>query len=254
MQLYTRSWGTGPRVAVLLHGMMGDSCGWWQIGPALAERGYRAVAVGLPGHGRSPRSEAATVEWFVASLLDAVPAEPALAIGHSMGGSILAAAVDRLKPRQAVYIDTPFGATPADRTDTVALTAGYAASKQQRTMEVLRRERPWWSETDMRVEVEAARCFDPPTAAALSASAAGRDFTPSAAIPSLMIRAEPSNYVSPADAAGLQALGFEVRSIPGAGHTVWYGYFEQFMTALDGWIRPPARRPDPPDRDPDSDH
>jgi len=237
MKLYTRSWGAGPHVAVLLHGMMGDSRSWWQVGPALAERGYRALAVDLPGHGRSPGSERATVESFVTSLLETVPAEPALAIGQSMGGSILAAAVDRLEPRRAVYVDTPFGATPATNTDTAALSAGYTASKRQRTMENLRRDRPWWSETDMRVEAEAARCFDVPTAAAVSASAAGRDFTPTAAIPSLMIRPEPSDYVSPADAAGLEAVGFSVRSVPGAGHTVWYGHVEQFMTALDDWLR-----------------
>lgn len=245
MQLNTRSWGTGPRVAVLLHGMMGDSRGWWQVGPALAERGYRALAVDLPGHGRSPRSERATVELFVSSLLETVPAEPALAIGHSMGGSVLAAAVSRLKPRRVVYVDTPFGATPASNADIAALSAAYTASKRQRTMEILRQRRSWWSETDMRVEVEAAGCFDVPTAAALSASAAGRDFTPSAAIPSLVIRADPSDYVSPADAAALEAIGFSVRSIPGAGHSVWYGNFEQFMATLDAWIQSPPCTPSP---------
>lgn len=237
MKLHTRSWGAGPNVAVLLHGMMGDSRGWWQVGPALAERGYRALAVDLPGHGLSAGSAHATVESFVTSLLETVPAEPALAIGQSMGGSVLAAAVGRLRPRRAVYVDTPFGATPATNADAAALSARYAASKQQRTIENLRRDRPWWSETDMSVEAEAARCFDVPTAVSLSASAAGRDFTPTAAIRSLMIRPEPSDYVSPADAAGLEAIGFAVRSVPGAGHTVWYGHIEQFMAALDDWLR-----------------
>jgi pimeloyl-ACP methyl ester carboxylesterase len=53
MALNTLEWGDGDRTAVLIHGMMGDSRSWWEIGPALAERGYRVVAVDLPGYGRS---------------------------------------------------------------------------------------------------------------------------------------------------------------------------------------------------------
>jgi hypothetical protein len=51
-----------------------------------------------------------------------------------------------------------------------------------------------------------------------------------------MVRAEPSQWVSPQYAAQLESKGFAVRSVAGAGHCVWYGYFEQFMTALEGWI------------------
>jgi hypothetical protein len=41
--------------------------------------------------------------------------------------------------------------------------------------------------------------------------------------------------VSQSRAEELQKLGFEVRSIPEAGHSIWYGHFADFMTALDGW-------------------
>jgi hypothetical protein len=34
----------------------------------------------------------------------------------------------------------------------------------------------------------------------------------------------------------LRALGFEVRVVPGAGHTVNRDDFEGFLTALDGWV------------------
>ena len=69
MKLHTREWGAGHRVAVLLHGTMADSRAWWQVGPALAGRGYRVIAVDLPGHGRSPRCPNSTVEMFTAWLL-----------------------------------------------------------------------------------------------------------------------------------------------------------------------------------------
>nr|BFE86321.1 hypothetical protein GCM10020093_089220 [Planobispora longispora] len=55
MRLNTCEWGSGDRVAVLIHGIMASSRCWWRVGPALAERGYRVVAVDLPGHGGSPR-------------------------------------------------------------------------------------------------------------------------------------------------------------------------------------------------------
>jgi pimeloyl-ACP methyl ester carboxylesterase len=236
MKLHSREWGSGARVAVLLHGMMADSGCWWQVGPALAERGYRVIAVDLPGHGHSPRTGEATTELFATSVLESVPASPALAIGHSMGGSILAAAVERLRPQRAVYVDLPFASTFTPPVDTVALAAETEASKAARTLEYLRANRSWWSEADMITEAESAKLWDVPTAVSLWAAAAGTKFIPTTAIPSLMIRAEPSLYVSPEFAEQLRALGFAVRSVPGAGHSVWYGFFDEFMAALDSWI------------------
>ena len=67
--------------------------------------------------------------------------------------------------------------------------------------------------------------------------AIGRDLTPAAAVvPSMVLVADPSAYVPEAEAGRLTARGFEVRRVPGAGHSVWYGFFDQFMAALDGWI------------------
>ncbi len=50
-------------VAVLVHGVTGWHRTWWRVGPALAERGWRVVAVDQRGHGRSPRiSGAVTID------------------------------------------------------------------------------------------------------------------------------------------------------------------------------------------------
>jgi pimeloyl-ACP methyl ester carboxylesterase len=236
VQLHSRQWGCGERVAVLLHGMMADSGSWWQVGPALAERGYRVIAVDLPGHGHSPRSSQATVQSFVSWLLESVATGPELAIGHSMGGSILAACVERLRPQRAVYVDVPFVNTRTVPVDAAALTAERESDKASRTLDSLRANRPWWSEQDRIAEVESAKLWDVATAVSLSLDAAGRDLTPTTAIPSLMVRADPSEYVTPQDVERLKARGFEVRSVAGAGHSVWYGYFEEFMKTLDDWI------------------
>jgi pimeloyl-ACP methyl ester carboxylesterase len=204
-----------------------------RAGPALALRGYRAIGVDLPGHGLSPRDARATLDGAVDALLRSVPAGPALAIGHSRGGSMLAAAVDRLRPARAVYVDTPFVVAP--HRDPAELTGLHAANQRQRTLEYLRSERSWWSETDREVDADATTLFDVPTTVSISMSAAGRDLTPTAEIPSLMVRAEPSAYVPPEEVDRLRRLGFEVRSVPRAGHSVWYGHFDEFMSTLDGW-------------------
>ncbi|WP_410792093.1 alpha/beta fold hydrolase [Kribbella sp. C-35] len=55
-------------------------------------------------------------------------------------------------------------------------------------------------------------------------------------VPSLVVRADPSRYVSPERARELEEMGFWVRSVPGAGHSVWYGHLDEFMEVLDEWL------------------
>ncbi|MER5621065.1 alpha/beta hydrolase [Streptosporangium sp. NPDC002544] len=236
MTLNKLEWGDGDRTAVLIHGMMGDSRSWWEIGLALAERGYRVVAVDLPGHGRSEPNPESDIEWFATSVLESVPTRPTLAMGHSLGGSVLASAVSRLRPERAVYVETPFG-PGRTHLDVAVFASGLEEAKTARTMENLRRERPWWSERDIAVEVEAAKLFDVATTVSLHAKrVGGPDNTPPLVAPSLVIRAEPSQYISQKAADHLRTRGFEVRSVAGAGHSVWYGRHEEFMAALDGWV------------------
>ena len=49
---------------------------------------------------------------------------------------------------------------------------------------------------------------------------------------SIVVRADPSDYVSDSDAAAFHERGVSVRSIPGAAHSVWYSNFDQFIAAL----------------------
>jgi pimeloyl-ACP methyl ester carboxylesterase len=234
--LHTTEWGRGERVAVLLHGMQGSTQDWWQVGPALAERGYRVLGVDLPGHGGSPPAPDLTTEAAADLVLASMPSAPvpALAMGHSLGGMVLASLVDRLRPQRAVYIDTPFQA-PSFRNG-LLLTATFTDMKRRRTVENLRRDRSHWSERDREAQTEAALTWHVPTAVALCLDAAGRDLTPDPAIPSLLVLADPSDYVPAAEADQLRLLGFEVRAVPGAGHSVWFGRFEPFMAALEGWV------------------
>ncbi|MFI9554266.1 alpha/beta fold hydrolase [Nonomuraea endophytica] len=232
MKLHTREWGTGDRVALLIHGIMADSRCWWRVGPALAELGYRVIAVDLPGHGASPRAEHYTPESLAASVLESVPPRPALAIGHSLGGLTLGVAVDRLMPGRAIYSDPAFrlpvleGGIPM--TDLMAQAAGATAGE-------IAAMHPGFSAEEVSVEVEMLTCWDPQTALSLS-GLAGTDLTPEPVAPSLVQVADPSFLVSPEFQEELVGKGFEVRVVKGAEHTIHRHLFEDFMSGLDGWL------------------
>lgn len=108
MRLHTTTWGSGDRTALLVHGLMADHRTWRRVGPALADRGYRVIAVDLRGHGasdRAPGPEAYRPDDHADDLVETLPAGAELAIGHSLGGLVLARAVERLAPARAVYSD-----------------------------------------------------------------------------------------------------------------------------------------------------
>jgi pimeloyl-ACP methyl ester carboxylesterase len=78
--------GTGPTI-LLLHGLMGRASTWWPVARWLTRYG-RVVGLDARGHGASPhRGGGWRTEDFVAdaaALLD--DGEPAVVVGHSMGG------------------------------------------------------------------------------------------------------------------------------------------------------------------------
>ncbi len=84
------SGGSGPAV-LLLHPRTGNSSIWQRTVPALAEAGFRAIAIDTPGWGRSDLSESETarpVALTLESLLDALLLERVHVVGTAMGGYI----------------------------------------------------------------------------------------------------------------------------------------------------------------------
>ncbi|MBT2443781.1 alpha/beta fold hydrolase [Streptomyces sp. ISL-36] len=235
MRLHTTTWGSGDRIALLIHGIMGDHRTWRLVGPALAERGYRVMAVDLRGHGASGRAEGPegyTPREYADDLVETLPAGAELAVGHSLGALTLAAAVERLGPRRVVYSD-PAWYLPAGED-------GYRpelfTQAKLLTREHIRKFNPRWAEEDLDIEMETVRLWDERTAHAL-VEFAGREMWPDKPlVPSLITLADPSMLVSPAKARMLQERGFELRTVVGAGHTIHRDDFDGFMAALEGWI------------------
>ncbi|MGO2747438.1 alpha/beta fold hydrolase [Microbacterium sp.] len=236
--------GSGERIMLLLHGMMGSAESWWRVASALSASECRVIALDLPGHGDSPRDASSTIESAADAVVETLwrmtGGRPISAIGHSYGGTVLAAAAARLPIDLAVYVDT--SCSFIGGADREQLTAQYAADRARRRDAVwLRTTRPYYSEQDALVEARAAEKFDPATAASIS-SGADVSYPPGSG--SILVRAEPSSFVTDDDARSLSGRGVDVRSIPGAAHTVWYSHCDEFVAALpevfndDGPIRP----------------
>jgi pimeloyl-ACP methyl ester carboxylesterase len=92
--VHVEQFGTGPRVVVLLHGILLDSQMNHRLAASLADAGYRVVLVDLPGHGRSTRSRDPhdhRVDRYAEVLLrvlDRLEIERAVVGGVSLGANV----------------------------------------------------------------------------------------------------------------------------------------------------------------------
>ncbi len=104
--------GTGPLV-LFLHGWPEYWWSWRHQLPALAEAGFRAVAIDLPGYGSSDKPDRAYDEPFVnacvAGVVDALGATRAVLVGHDWGGLLVWPFARRYPERLAgvVGVNTP---------------------------------------------------------------------------------------------------------------------------------------------------
>ncbi len=92
-----RDTGDGPAI-VLIHGFCGSSEYWKHVIPAFSSS-HRVIALDLRGHGQSPVGhEPSTMEALaddVAALLTYLHIDEAIVFGHSLGGYITLALVER---------------------------------------------------------------------------------------------------------------------------------------------------------------
>lgn len=93
---------------VLVHGAWGQAAAWAEVASILEGLGHAVEALDLPGHGadRAPLG-AVTLNDCAARVADHLLAgDPAVLVGHSMGGMVISAAAERAPEaiRHLVYV------------------------------------------------------------------------------------------------------------------------------------------------------
>lgn len=227
MRLATQVQGTGPRRVALVHGLGADGTLWRGLTERLlAEGGTTVTTVDLRGHGASDRAQDYSVRAFADDLVETLPAGLDVVVGHSLGGSVLERAVERLAPACAVYLDPGFRlGLPTEgltgrlfwATAPVGLAVAALAHKWRG------RGRPAPSPQDARLREEATARFDRGMALRVFRDVAHAP-APVAAppVPSTLVLSDDSPAVLPeATVTRLQAFGWDVRRVAGIGHDFW---------------------------------
>jgi len=91
MNLYYREYGeSGAPPLVFLHGLFGSAANWGAVARRF-EATHRVILADLRNHGRSPHADAMGYPEMTADLLDLfdrLKLNPAVVVGHSMGGKV----------------------------------------------------------------------------------------------------------------------------------------------------------------------
>ena len=136
------TYGEGPRVTVLVHGLLLNQRMHAALAQALADRGNRVVTIDLLGHGRSDRPadmwrySMSTFGAQVIALLDHLEVDEAVVLGTSLGANTTLEAASLAPERlRGMVIEMPvldhalLGCALAFTPLMVALTAGAPAMK-----------------------------------------------------------------------------------------------------------------------------
>ena len=107
-RLYFREWpaqGKAIGTVLLIHGLFADSQSFTTLGRKLAARGFRSLAVDLPGHGET-QSSADSLAAIADAVRAALPPQRLHIIGHSLGGAVAAHLCDHA---QSLLLLSPAG-------------------------------------------------------------------------------------------------------------------------------------------------
>ena len=244
--------GAAAPVSLLVHGITGWWRTWWRLGPALAERGWRVIAVDLRGHGTSPPIDgaataqrlaadiAATMEALGATRVDAL-------IGHSLGAAVAMELLHR-RPETALraVLEDPPGQTRADDVEFQAnLEREVLAARRDPEAEFARElaENPAWLPEDARQDVDGrAMCDLDGILASLRSNTGVRttELAPVLRVPALyLIADEERSALGAARAPLIRSLPAEAEAVEVAsGHTIHRDRFEAYVAEVVRWLEP----------------
>ena len=221
-----RRWTGGVRVVVLVHGYSDDADTWWRVAPEIVSAGYTVLAPELRGHGDSPRADSYTFQELADDLLETLPADVDVAIGHSLGALVLHHVEPQLRPRRAVYLDPPWtvsadslaqpvGVEPSDRG---GATSGYQ-----------------WSDDDARIELSSNAKLDPrvwPELLTTLPWESGVELPAAAGAESVVVVPATGSLLPRSVRPTLVTRGFSVVEMSGTGHVMHRDNHDGFMSVL----------------------
>jgi pimeloyl-ACP methyl ester carboxylesterase len=237
-------------VAVLVHGVTGWHRTWWRVGPALAERVWRVVAVDQRGHGRSPRIDGFTtigeLAADLAATIERTGAPVDALIGHSLGAAV-SAELAFLRPelvRRLVLEDPPSVTRGDDTAWHASLAREHHTAKADPEGEIARElaENPAWLEEDARQDVEGKQLADIEGLLATFRRDTGArvlDIAPRLPVPALYLLAAEGRSVFQGAARRQLAdtLADNARIVvANAGHTVHRDRFDEYVETVHAWI------------------
>ena len=235
------------RVA-LLHGEMSHSATWWQVGPALAEQGWRVHALDLPGHGRMPLvNRPLHLPGFVQGIAERLPGQVDVLVGHGLGAVVALALASRyVDLTEAVVLEDPPSSRPEDRdalASSIAADSAMVHSDRDQVVERLRAQHPRWADKDIENAVAGMAAADAP--AVLAGLRAPRPWD----LPTLLgtLRAAALLLVAPdehdplgpgrlSDLRGLDRRAIEKR-LPSDRFTVLHGGHHLHRDLPDLWVK-----------------
>ena len=178
------SYGEGPRVIVLVHGLLLNQRMHAELAKALADRGNRVVTLDLLGHGRSDRPpdmwrySMTTFGAELIALLDHLEVDEAVVLGTSLGANAaLEAAVAAPERLRGMVIEMPvldhalLGCAIAFTPLMLALTAGAPA---MRLLSAVTRRIPRLPAWQLDILLDTVRQRPEPSAAVLQGLFFGR--------------------------------------------------------------------------------
>jgi len=238
LNLSIRTWGSGPKNALLLHGISSNAEGWWRVGPALAELGYTVSAPDLRGHGRSPASSDLSLASYTADVL-ALRDDWDLILGHSLGGAVATLALtDKPDLTPTLILEDPAVAIPAPDYAIDNLLKSYVPPI---TPDEVARRNPTWHPEDCRIKAGAIIESRP-----VMVEQTIRQNTPwnlidqvvALAVPTLILGAEYEPVVPPefgADLAGMNT-NLTFRQISRSSHSIHRDEFEAFWSMVTDFL------------------
>lgn len=240
MRLSVSRWGSGPRRALLVHGISSNADGWWRVAPAIAEMGFEVVAPDLRGHGGSEPGDGYSLAAYARDLVE-LGLGWDLVLGHSLGGAaVCLAAVSDPAFAKRIVLEDPALVIPDTASALEWLLEPFAGEV---TTESVAAASPGWHREDARIKAEALRQSGPEAVRRTVADNEEWNVIDAAlalAVPTLLVGADPANgaIVPPALGESLAASNPAVRFvwIPKGSHSIHRDEFDAFMDTVEAFV------------------